>query len=142
MRTEPAAGCNGLAACSKDSTRAGIRLAGLREGEFAFLLENDIAATTRLAERAGSIGTALAVPDIEYALAHRLAADLREDADVYEHRHPQTAEPLQQRVIGDPLGADRIILCLAGGPRGGLVTVLGPGVHAPQRFAARLPARP
>jgi len=39
----------------------------LREGEFAFLLENDIAATRRFAERARSIGTALAVPDIEFA---------------------------------------------------------------------------
>ncbi len=37
----------------------------LREGEFAFLLENDIAATRRFAEQARSIGTALAVPDIE-----------------------------------------------------------------------------
>jgi DNA-binding CsgD family transcriptional regulator len=39
----------------------------LREGESAFLLENDIAATRRFAERARSIGTALAVPDIEFA---------------------------------------------------------------------------
>jgi DNA-binding CsgD family transcriptional regulator len=39
----------------------------LREGEFAFLLENDIAATKRFAERARSIGTALAVPDIEFS---------------------------------------------------------------------------
>ena len=39
----------------------------LREGEFAFLLENDIAATRRFAERARSIGTALAVPDIEFS---------------------------------------------------------------------------
>jgi ATP/maltotriose-dependent transcriptional regulator MalT len=39
----------------------------LREGEFAFLLENDIAATRRYAERARSIGTALAVPDIEFS---------------------------------------------------------------------------
>jgi DNA-binding CsgD family transcriptional regulator len=39
----------------------------LREGEFAFLLENDIAATRRFAEHARSIGTALAVPDIEFA---------------------------------------------------------------------------
>ena len=39
----------------------------LREGEFAFLLENDITATRRFAERARSIGTALAVPDIEFA---------------------------------------------------------------------------
>ena len=37
----------------------------LREGEFAFLLENDIRATRGFAERARSIGTALAVPDIE-----------------------------------------------------------------------------
>jgi tetratricopeptide (TPR) repeat protein len=39
----------------------------LREGEFTFLLENDIAATRRFAERARSIGTALAVPDIEFS---------------------------------------------------------------------------
>jgi tetratricopeptide (TPR) repeat protein len=39
----------------------------LREGEFAFLLENDIAATRRFAQRARSIGTALAVPDIEFS---------------------------------------------------------------------------
>jgi LuxR family maltose regulon positive regulatory protein len=39
----------------------------LREGEFAFLLENDIAATRRFAEQARSIGTALAVPDIEFS---------------------------------------------------------------------------
>ena len=39
----------------------------LREGEFAFLLGNDIAATRRFAERARSIGTALAVPDIEFS---------------------------------------------------------------------------
>jgi len=39
----------------------------LREGEFAFLLENDIAATRRFAERARSIGTVLAVPDIEFS---------------------------------------------------------------------------
>jgi DNA-binding CsgD family transcriptional regulator len=39
----------------------------LREGEFAFLLDNDIAATRRLAERARSIGTALAVSDIEFS---------------------------------------------------------------------------
>ncbi|MGN6677657.1 MAG: LuxR C-terminal-related transcriptional regulator [Streptosporangiaceae bacterium] len=39
----------------------------LREGEFAFLLENDIAATRRFAERARSIGTELAVPDIEFS---------------------------------------------------------------------------
>jgi len=39
----------------------------LREGEFAFLLENDIAATKRFAEQARSIGTALAVPDIEFS---------------------------------------------------------------------------
>lgn len=39
----------------------------LREGEFAFLLENDIAATRRFAERARSIGTALAVPGIEFS---------------------------------------------------------------------------
>jgi ATP/maltotriose-dependent transcriptional regulator MalT len=39
----------------------------LREGEFAFLLGNDIAATRRFAQRARSIGTALAVPDIEFS---------------------------------------------------------------------------
>jgi tetratricopeptide (TPR) repeat protein len=39
----------------------------LREGEFAFLLENDIAATRRFAKRARSIGTALSVPDIEFS---------------------------------------------------------------------------
>jgi DNA-binding CsgD family transcriptional regulator len=39
----------------------------LREGEFAFLLENDIAAARRFAERARVIGTALAVPDIEFS---------------------------------------------------------------------------
>jgi len=39
----------------------------LREGEFAFLLENDIAATRSFAERARSIGTALSVPDIEFS---------------------------------------------------------------------------
>src|SRR5499427_5753536 len=39
----------------------------LREGEFAFLLENDIAATRRFAERARSIGTTLTVPDIEFS---------------------------------------------------------------------------
>jgi DNA-binding CsgD family transcriptional regulator len=39
----------------------------LREGEFAFLLENDIAATRRFAERARSIGIALSVPDIEFS---------------------------------------------------------------------------
>ena len=39
----------------------------LREGEFTFLLENDIAATRRFAERARSIGTVLAVPDIEFS---------------------------------------------------------------------------
>jgi ATP/maltotriose-dependent transcriptional regulator MalT len=39
----------------------------LREGEFAFLLENDIAATRHFAERARSIGTALALPDIEFS---------------------------------------------------------------------------
>lgn len=39
----------------------------LREGEFAFLLSNDIAATRRFAELARSIGTALAVPDIEFS---------------------------------------------------------------------------
>lgn len=39
----------------------------LREGEFAFLVENDIAATRRFAEQARSIGTALAVPGIEFS---------------------------------------------------------------------------
>jgi len=39
----------------------------LREGEFAFLLENDIAATRRFAERARSIGTELGLPDIEFS---------------------------------------------------------------------------
>ncbi len=39
----------------------------LREGEFAFLLENDIAATRRFAKRAQSIGTTLAVPDIQFS---------------------------------------------------------------------------
>jgi LuxR family transcriptional regulator, maltose regulon positive regulatory protein len=39
----------------------------LREGEFAFLLENDIVATRRFAERARSIGTALNMPDIEFS---------------------------------------------------------------------------
>ncbi len=39
----------------------------LREGEFAFLLANDIATTRRFAERARSIGTALAIPDIEFS---------------------------------------------------------------------------
>ena len=39
----------------------------LREGEFAFLFENDIAATRRFAERARSIGMALGVPDIEFS---------------------------------------------------------------------------
>jgi len=39
----------------------------LREGEFAFLLSNDVVATRRFAERARSIGTALAVPDIEFS---------------------------------------------------------------------------
>jgi len=39
----------------------------LREGEFAFLFENDIAATRRFAERARSIGIALGVPDIEFS---------------------------------------------------------------------------
>jgi DNA-binding CsgD family transcriptional regulator len=39
----------------------------LREGEFTFLLENDIAATRHFAERARSIGTVLAVPDIEFS---------------------------------------------------------------------------
>src|SRR5262249_515982 len=37
----------------------------IREGEFAFLLENDIAATKQFAERARLIGSALNVPDIE-----------------------------------------------------------------------------
>jgi ATP/maltotriose-dependent transcriptional regulator MalT len=39
----------------------------LREGEYTFLLENDIGATRRFAERARSIGTALGVPDIEFS---------------------------------------------------------------------------
>jgi LuxR family transcriptional regulator, maltose regulon positive regulatory protein len=39
----------------------------LREGEFAFLLNNDIAATRRFAQQARSIGTALAVPGIEFS---------------------------------------------------------------------------
>ena len=37
----------------------------IREGEFAFVLENDIAATRRLAERARAIGSSLGVLDIE-----------------------------------------------------------------------------
>jgi LuxR family transcriptional regulator, maltose regulon positive regulatory protein len=39
----------------------------LREGEFAFLLNNDLAATGRFAQQARSIGTALAVPGIEFS---------------------------------------------------------------------------
>jgi hypothetical protein len=46
--------------------------------------------------------------------------------------------PLQPRVIGDPPGADRVVLDLPGRPRRGRVPVLGPGVHAPQRFLACL----
>ena len=37
----------------------------IREGEFAFVLENDLAATRRWAERAGAIGCSLGVDDIE-----------------------------------------------------------------------------
>jgi hypothetical protein len=39
----------------------------LREGEFAFLFENDTAATRRFADRARSIGISLGVPDIEFS---------------------------------------------------------------------------
>lgn len=41
-------------------------------------------------------------------------------------------------MIGDALGADRVLMRLAGRPRRGLVPVLGPGVHAPKCFPAPL----
>src|SRR5438445_3697786 len=37
----------------------------IREGEFAFVLENDLAKTRRLARRARAIGSSLGVPDVE-----------------------------------------------------------------------------
>jgi hypothetical protein len=43
-------------------------------------------------------------------------------------------------VIGDPPGAYRVVLRLTGRPRGGLVAVFSPGVHALERFGARLAA--
>jgi pimeloyl-ACP methyl ester carboxylesterase len=42
------------------------------------------------------------------------------------------SRPLEPRVIGNSPGADRVILGLAGRPRGCLVPALGSGVHALQ----------
>src|SRR5579871_121833 len=44
----------------------------------------------------------------------------------HEYRLVDAAEPLQQGVIRDSPGADRVVLRLAGGPGGRLVSVLGP----------------
>ena len=59
----------------------------------------------------------------------------------HKYRPVDTAQSLQQRVIRDPPGADRVVLRLAGGPGCRLVPVLGPGIDAPQYFLAGLPAR-
>ena len=66
---------------------------------------------------------------------HRVAVAVR-----HEHRHADGAQPLQQGVLGDSPGADSVVLRLTGSPRGRLVPVVGPGVHAPQGLPARLQA--
>jgi hypothetical protein len=55
----------------------------------------------------------------------------------HEHRHLQVAEPLQLRVIGDPPGADRVVLHLAGRPRG--AGCPGPGSWLTCAAALRYP---
>src|SRR5690348_11929292 len=65
---------------------------------------------------------------------HRVAVAVRR-----EYRPVDPAQPLQQGVIRDSPGADRVVLRLAGGPGCWLVPVLGPGVDALQYFLTRLP---
>src|SRR6185312_13473244 len=58
----------------------------------------------------------------------------------HEHRHGYSAQSLEQRVIGDPPGAHRVVLRFARRPGCRRVPVLGPGVHALRGFLAGLPA--